>query len=100
MKTCTSELLFVVVSTASLSGTVWAKTERQEVVERLYKAANVLNEMMSTPDKGIGQEILEGAKAVPIVPGCVQSGVRHRLYTRQGRHDLPDQQRLGHAFLL
>ncbi len=79
MKTCTSELLFVVVLTASLSGTMWAKTERQEVLERLYKAAKVLNEIMSTADKGIGQRVLEGAKPVPIVPGCVQSGVRHRL---------------------
>ncbi len=79
MKTCTSELLFVVVLTASLSGTMWAKTERQEVVERLYKAAKVLNEINSTADKGIGQEVLEGAKHVPTAPGCAQSGVRHRL---------------------
>jgi len=44
---------------------MWAKTERQEVVERLYKAARVLNEIMSTDDKGIGQEVLEARNLFP-----------------------------------
>src|SRR5215475_3766774 len=42
--------------------------------ERLSDAANVFTEIMSTPDKGIPQDLLEKAHCVVIVPGLKQAG--------------------------
>jgi len=39
-----------------------------KVTDRLDKSAAVLEEVMSTPDKGIPQSILSGAKCVVVVP--------------------------------
>ena len=41
-----------------LLGFAWAGTERSEEVKRIEAAANVMNEIMATPDKGIPEEIL------------------------------------------
>src|SRR5262249_17721684 len=42
--------------------------------ERLSDAAKVFTEIMSTPDKGIPQDLLEKAHCVVIVPGLKQAG--------------------------
>jgi lipid-binding SYLF domain-containing protein len=47
---------------------------RQEAVDRLDNAAKVLQEVMVAPDKGIPEEILEGAKCVAVVPHMVKGG--------------------------
>lgn len=41
---------------------------------RAESAATVLNEIMSTPDKGIPEEILGSAKCVAVVPSLVKGG--------------------------
>jgi SH3 domain-containing YSC84-like protein 1 len=41
--------------------------------ERLESATHVLNEVMSTPDKGIPQDLLEKAHCIIIVPGVKQA---------------------------
>jgi SH3 domain-containing YSC84-like protein 1 len=41
--------------------------------ERLEAATEVVNEVMSTPDKGIPQELLEKAHCVIVVPGVKQA---------------------------
>jgi SH3 domain-containing YSC84-like protein 1 len=38
-------------------------------VDRIQKATQVFQEIMSTPDKGIPQELLESAKCIAIIPG-------------------------------
>jgi len=41
---------------------------------QLQKATNVLNEIMSTPDKGIPHDLLDKAVCVGIVPSEVKFG--------------------------
>jgi SH3 domain-containing YSC84-like protein 1 len=41
---------------------------------RVESAATVLNEIMSTPDKGIPEEILGSAKCVAVVPSLLKGG--------------------------
>jgi lipid-binding SYLF domain-containing protein len=42
--------------------------------ERIESAATVMNEIMSTPDKGIPEEILDSAKCVAVVPSMLKGG--------------------------
>src|SRR5438270_1449260 len=70
--------LFQVVLFALLvSGVALAET----AAGRVESAATVLNEIMSTPDKGIPAEILGSAKCVAVVPSMLNGGfvvgVRH-----------------------
>jgi len=44
-------------------------SDREEDVSRTHKAADVFQEIMNTPDKGIPQELLESAKCIAIIPG-------------------------------
>jgi lipid-binding SYLF domain-containing protein len=50
-----------------LSGTAAAKEESREA-ERLQKAAEVINEVMGTPEKGIPRDLLNKAVCVGIIP--------------------------------
>jgi lipid-binding SYLF domain-containing protein len=43
-------------------------------VKRIDSAANVLDEIMQAPDKGIPQEVLESAKCVAVVPSMIKGG--------------------------
>src|SRR5262245_9917085 len=42
---------------------------KTEVFERIDGAANVLSEILATPDKGIPQDLLDKASCVVVVPG-------------------------------
>ena len=44
-------------------------SDREDDIGRIQKATRVFHEIMSTPDKGIPQDLLEKAKCVAIVPG-------------------------------
>lgn len=46
-----------------------------DVVKRLDNSANVLNEIMGTPDKGIPRKILSDAKCVIVVPSMINIAV-------------------------
>jgi len=64
-----SLLLVVVLALGSLS---WADG-RKDSVERLAAAGSVLDEIMSSPDKGIPQEVFENAKCIAVVPSMVKA---------------------------
>jgi SH3 domain-containing YSC84-like protein 1 len=51
----------------------WA-TAREDSVDRLRDAGTVLQEIMSTPDKGIPEEVLNDAKCVVVVPNLIKGG--------------------------
>src|SRR5215467_4432071 len=55
----------------ALCGTAPAATETKEA-KQLQKATNVLNEIMSAPDKGIPQDLLNKAVCVGIVPSEIR----------------------------
>ena len=46
----------------------------ETAANRVESAAAVLNEIMSTPDKGIPEEILNSAKCVAVVPSLLKGG--------------------------
>ena len=43
-------------------------------MDRLQKSAEVLQQIMATPDKGIPEEVLDGAKCVAVVPHLIKGG--------------------------
>src|SRR6202140_5008969 len=53
----------------------WAGSAREDATERLENAGNVLHEIMSMPDKGIPEEVLEHAKCVAVIPHMVKGGL-------------------------
>ena len=58
----------------SLGTLCWAGSAREDAVERLNNAGQVLHEIMAMPDKGIPEEVLEHAKCIAIVPHMVKGG--------------------------
>ncbi len=61
---------FLIVSLAGLGLALPAlASDRSDDIERVRKAAQVFQQIMNTPDKGIPQELLETAKCVAIIPG-------------------------------
>lgn len=59
-------LLFVVSARADQT--------RNEVVDRLQNSTKVLHQIMNTPDKGIPDEVLKGAKCIAVVPSLIKGG--------------------------
>jgi SH3 domain-containing YSC84-like protein 1 len=51
-----------------------AKSEKSDTDKRIRESANVFTEIMSAPDKGIPQEILEKAQCIGIVPNLKRAG--------------------------
>ena len=64
---------------------VWAQETKSKEdnapskeVERVQAAAKVLDEIMSAPDKGIPQEVLESTKCIGVVPSLLKAGFVNR----------------------
>jgi len=66
--------LFVLFTALALTSMSWAGTAKEDAVDRLGKAGDVLKEIMGTPDKGIPQEVLDKAKCIAVVPHMVKGG--------------------------
>jgi SH3 domain-containing YSC84-like protein 1 len=52
----------------------WAGSAREDTVDRLQKSVDVLHAIMATPDKGIPEEVLGGAKCILVVPDLIKGG--------------------------
>jgi SH3 domain-containing YSC84-like protein 1 len=65
-------MLFIVL--VSLTSLGLADSRREKSNERLDNAGRVLHEVMSAPDKGIPEEVLEHAKCVAVVPHMLKGG--------------------------
>jgi len=57
-----------------VASTAWSET-REEVQNRLDNAALVLHQIMSAPDRGIPEEVLEHAKCIAVVPHMIKGGL-------------------------
>jgi lipid-binding SYLF domain-containing protein len=71
------KLIAIGVVLAAMSGAVYAKDDNDKTsdqVKRINAAANVLDEIMGAPDKGIPNEVLENAKCVAVVPSMIKGG--------------------------
>src|SRR5947207_4946613 len=66
--------LFVVIMTVAVCSLSWAATAKEDAVDRLTKAGDVLKQVMGTPDSGIPQEVVDKAKCIAIVPHMVKGG--------------------------
>jgi SH3 domain-containing YSC84-like protein 1 len=72
-----SKLLGIGCIVVGLTAAMYAADEDKNTsaeVKRVQSAANVLDEIMGTPDKGIPKEILESAKCVAVVPSMIKGG--------------------------
>jgi len=68
-------LSLMVLSAVALAGTLAvAASDREEAVEKMNRASEVLNSIISAPDKGIPEEVLTSAKCVVVVPHLVKAG--------------------------
>ena len=52
----------------------WAGTAKEDATNRLENATSVVHEIMSAPDNGIPEEVLEHARCVAVVPHMVKGG--------------------------
>ena len=52
----------------------WAGSAREDSVDRLQSSVDVLHAIMATPDKGIPEEVLSGAKCMVVVPNLIKGG--------------------------
>jgi lipid-binding SYLF domain-containing protein len=66
--------LVILVGVLSLTSIGWAGTDREATVDRLDHAGAVLHEVMSAPDRGIPEEVLEHARCVAVVPHMIKGG--------------------------
>jgi SH3 domain-containing YSC84-like protein 1 len=57
------------VSLGVLATLTAVASDREDDVKRTQKAAQVFQEIMSTPDQGIPSDLLESAKCIAIIPG-------------------------------
>jgi lipid-binding SYLF domain-containing protein len=65
----------VLMSLMGMVGTLaWAGSAREDTVDRLQNSVEVLQSIMSTPDKGIPEEVLSGAKCILVVPHLIKGG--------------------------
>src|ERR1700751_6022969 len=65
----------LLMSAMGMFGTyAWAGSNREDSVERLQSSVQVLHAIMATPDKGIPEEVLSGAKCILVVPDLIKGG--------------------------
>src|SRR5271169_6973794 len=65
----------LLTSMLGLVGTyAWAGSAREDSVDRLQSSVEVVHAIMSTPDKGIPEEVLSGAKCILVVPHLIKGG--------------------------
>jgi SH3 domain-containing YSC84-like protein 1 len=58
----------------TVAGFTRADQTKTDAVERLESSTKVLHQIVNTPDKGIPDEILGGAKCIAVVPGLLKGG--------------------------
>jgi SH3 domain-containing YSC84-like protein 1 len=64
----------LLISLIGMVGTLAWGSAREDSVDRLQKSVDVLHAIMSTPDKGIPEEVLNGAKCILVVPDLIKGG--------------------------
>jgi lipid-binding SYLF domain-containing protein len=65
----------LLMSVMGMFGTyAFAGSAREDSVDRLQRSVTVLHAIMSTPDKGIPEEVLSNAKCILVVPDLIKGG--------------------------
>lgn len=55
-------------------GNLWAASGRQDSIQRLQMSTDVIHSIMSTPDKGIPEEVMSSARCIVVIPNLVKGG--------------------------
>jgi lipid-binding SYLF domain-containing protein len=66
--------LMTIAAVLSMTSVCWAGSGTEATVDRLDHAGAVLHEIMSAPDRGIPEEVLEHAKCIAVVPHMLKGG--------------------------
>jgi len=66
--------LLVMTAMAMFGTFAFAGSAREDSVDRMDRSVLVLRAIMSTPDKGIPEEVLNGAKCIVVVPDLIKGG--------------------------
>ena len=66
--------LMTLVAVLSMTSFAWAGSNREATNDRLDHAGRVIHEIMSAPDRGIPEEVLEHAKCIAVVPHMLKGG--------------------------
>jgi lipid-binding SYLF domain-containing protein len=66
--------LMTLVAVVSITSIAWAGSNREATNDRLEHAGSVIHEIMSAPDRGIPEEVLEHAKCIAVVPHMLKGG--------------------------
>lgn len=75
MVSCMKKVMtLVAILSLTVASAAWAESSREATVDRLDHAGRVLHEIMSAPDSGIPEEVLEHAKCVAVVPHLLKGG--------------------------
>src|ERR1700693_4959170 len=64
----------VIFSVVALLGSMAWATAKDDSIDRLQNAGDVLKQIMDAPDKGIPEEVLDGAKCIVVVPHLIKAG--------------------------
>src|ERR1700745_432124 len=68
-------LSLLLVSFMGMVGTyAWAGSSREDSVARMQSSVEVIQAIMAAPDKGIPEEVLNGAKCILVVPNLIKGG--------------------------
>jgi len=67
-------LVLVVLTLAALLGNLAAASTRRDATERLQNSADVLNQIVAAPDKGIPEEVVKNSKCIVVIPHLVKGG--------------------------
>ncbi len=63
-----------IFSLIALLGSMALADAKDDSVDRLQNAGDVLKQIMDAPDKGIPEEVLDGAKCIVVVPHLIKAG--------------------------
>jgi len=66
--------LITMAAILGMTSVCWAGSGHEASVDRMDHAGAVLHEIMSAPDRGIPEEVLEHAKCVAVVPHMLKGG--------------------------
>jgi lipid-binding SYLF domain-containing protein len=72
MKKAMSLLLMSLIGLVGTSA--WTRSSREDTLDRLQSSVEVLHSIMATPDKGIPEDVMNGAKCIVVVPHLIKGG--------------------------
>src|SRR3979490_1677682 len=73
----TKRLLALTTMALAFASLVWAADDKDEadINKRIDASANVLNEIMATPDKAIPDSIMSDARCIAVVPSMIKIAI-------------------------